>query len=236
MSPRRARAVRVRVGDDPAAALRELLIDTAEKLLTERQVSTITTRDIARTAGVSDGVLYNYFTDKNELLVAALVRRYAAELGQFDSDLPAAGTATVEQNLITYARAALDLVARTLPVAAGLMSEPALLHRFIEAIHTHPFGPHRLRQPIADYLTEEQRLGRLGEFDGDAALSLIVGPAVVLGFTHLVAGRSPDELADEIPGIVRTLLTGLNPRPDKPSIRSARTKRRRPTGSGPVSR
>jgi AcrR family transcriptional regulator len=203
--------VRGRVGDDPAAALRELLIDTAEKLLAERQVSTITTRDIARTAGLSDGVLYNYFTDKNELLVAALVRRYAAALEQFDGDLPAAGTATVEQNLITYARAALDLVAKTLPVAAGLMSEPALLHRFIEAIHTQPFGPHRLRQPIADYLTEEQRLGRLGDFDVDPVLSLLIGPAVVLGFAHVVAGRSPEDLADEIPGIVRTLLHGLNP-------------------------
>jgi AcrR family transcriptional regulator len=205
--------VRGRV-DDPATALRELLIDTAGKLLAERQVPTITTRDIARTAGVSDGVLYNYFSDKNELLVAALVRRYAAALEWFDSDLPVPGTATVEQNLITYARAALDLVAKTLPVAAGLMSEPALLHRFIEAIHTEPFGPHRLRQPIADYLVGEQRLGRLGRFDVDPVLSLIMGPAVVLGFAHVVAGRSPEELADEIPGIVRTLLNGLSPRPD----------------------
>jgi AcrR family transcriptional regulator len=206
--------VRGGVGADPATALRELLIDTAGKLLAERPVSTITTRDIARTAGLSDGVLYNYFTDKNELLVAALVRRYAAALEQFDTDLPAAGTATVEQNLITYALAALDLVAKTLPMAAGLMSEPALLHRFIEAIHTQPFGPQRLRQPMADYLIDEQRLGRLGAFDVDPALSLIMGPAVVLGFAHLVAGRSPEELADEIPGIVRTLLTGLNPRPE----------------------
>jgi Bacterial regulatory proteins, tetR family len=66
------------------AGLRELLIVTAEKLLAERQVSTITTGDIARTAGVSDGVLYTYLADKNDLLVAALVRRYAAELERFD--------------------------------------------------------------------------------------------------------------------------------------------------------
>lgn len=69
-----------------------------------------------------------------------------------------------------------------------------------------------LRQPIADYLSGEQRLGRLGEFDLDPVLSLIMGPAMVLGFASLVADRSPEELADEIPGIVRTRLNGLNPR------------------------
>ncbi|MFI7067150.1 TetR/AcrR family transcriptional regulator [Kribbella sp. NPDC050124] len=209
MSPRRAKAVRGRVGDDPATALREHLIDTAEKLLGERQVSTITTRDIARSAGVSDGVLYNYFAAKHELLVAALVRRYAGSVTRFDTDLPVAGSGTVEDNLIAYAQAAVDLVTETLPTAAGLMSEPALLHRFIEEIHRQPFGPHRLRQPISDYLAAEQQLGRLGTFDIEAAISLIMGPAIMLGFAALISGASQDELTEQIPGIVRTLLTGI---------------------------
>src|SRR6266508_161567 len=177
MSPRRAHAVLGRAGHDPGAALREHLIDTAEKLLAERQVSSITTRDIARTAGVSDGVLYNYFADKHELVVAAL-----------------------------------DLVAETLPVAAGLMSEPALLHRFIAAIHQEPFGPHRMRQPIADYLAGEKRLGRLRDVDVDAALALVMGPAIMLGFTELMSGTPRAELTEEFHRIVHTLLAGLLPR------------------------
>ncbi len=95
MSPRRARAVSGLDGD-PATALREHLIDVAERLLSERQVSAITTRDIARTAGVSDGVLYNYFADKNDLLLTALVRRYGRIVARFEADLPQPGTATVE--------------------------------------------------------------------------------------------------------------------------------------------
>lgn len=65
MSPRRAKATLGRVGTDPATALREHLVDTAERLLAEKQVGAITTREIARAAGVSDGVLYNYFADKD---------------------------------------------------------------------------------------------------------------------------------------------------------------------------
>ncbi|HWD77620.1 MAG TPA: TetR/AcrR family transcriptional regulator [Kribbella sp.] len=209
MSPRRARAVRSRVGDDPATALREHLIDTAEKLLGERQVAGITTRDIARAAGVSDGVLYNYFAGKNELLVAALVRRYAGSVTRFEADLPAPGTGTVEENLVAYAQAAVDLVAETLPTAAGLMSEPALLHGFVEAIHQQPYGPQRMHRPIAEYLSGEQRLGRLKEFDIDPAIHLIVGPAIMLGFSAIIGGRPREHLTEQLPGIIHTLLTGL---------------------------
>src|SRR5215470_10990723 len=153
MSPRWAKATRGRVGDDPATVLREHLIDAAEKLLVSKQVGTITTREIARAAGVSDGVLYNHFADKHELILAALMRRYAQALNHFGTGLPEPGSATVEANLITYAEAALDLVAQALPMVAGLISEPVLLQRFIAEIHREPFGPERMRQPIADYIS-----------------------------------------------------------------------------------
>jgi AcrR family transcriptional regulator len=212
MSPRRARAVRGRAGEDPGTALREHLIDAVDELLAAKQVADITTRDIARTAGLSDGVLYNYFADKHDLVVAALVRRYAMLITRFDSGLPAPGTGIVEDNLKAYALASLDLVAGTLPAVSSLISETALLHRFIAAIHTEPFGPHRMRQPIADYLAAEQRLGRLGDFDVDAAVDLIIGPAIMLGATELMSGTPRAELAEEFERIVHTMLTGLDPR------------------------
>jgi AcrR family transcriptional regulator len=204
--------VRGRAGDDPGTALREHLIDAAERLLADKQVATITTRDIARAAGVSDGVLYNYFADKHELVVAALVRRYGVLMTMFDTGLPVPGTGTVEDNLKAYAVASLDLVAETLPVVSGLLSEPALLHRFIAAIHTEPFGPHRMRQPIAGYLAAEQRLGRLGDFDVDAAVALVMGPAIMLGATEVMSGTPRPELAEQFRRIVHTLLTGLGQR------------------------
>ncbi len=204
--------MRGRAGEDPGTALREHLIDAVDELLAAKQVANITTRDIARTAGLSDGVLYNYFADKHDLVVAALVRRYAMLITRFDSGLPAPGTGIVEDNLKAYALASLDLVAGTLPAVSSLISETALLHRFIAAIHTEPFGPHRMRQPIADYLAAEQRLGRLGDFDVDAAVDLIIGPAIMLGATELMSGTPRAELAEEFERIVHTMLTGLDPR------------------------
>jgi AcrR family transcriptional regulator len=209
MSPRPARALRGRVGDDPAIALRDLLIDTAERLIGERPPSSLTTREIARAAGVSDGVLYNYFADKNDLVLTALVRRHTRTLGSYDLALPEPGSGDVVENLTACARAAIDLVGRTLPAAGALFSEPDLLHRFFAEIHRSPLGPERMVGPIAGYLAGEQQLGRLGTFDAEAAATLLLGSAIMLGLTAAVDGSAGAQLDARLLVVVRTLLGGL---------------------------
>jgi AcrR family transcriptional regulator len=211
MSPRPAKAVRGRLGNDPATALRDLLIDTAERLVEQKQASTITTREIARAAGVSDGVLYNYFADKNELIITALVRRHTDTLSRYDVAVPAPGSGSVEENLAGCMVAAIDLVASTLPMASTLLSEPALLHRFFTEVHTHPLGPHRMVGPVAEYLSAEQAAGRLGSFDIDAAAALLLGSAMMLGFTIVMGGAPREQVVAQVPGIVATLLRGVGP-------------------------
>lgn len=201
--------MRGRVGDDPAIALREHLIDHAEQLLAQRSAATVTTRDIARAAGVSDGVLYNYFSDKHELIVAALLRRITHLMHTYLADLPKAGTGTVADNLVRYALTMLDLFGHALPVVGGVVSDPVLLHRLMHALHSEPHGPHLLRQPIVDYLAAEQALGRLGRFDVEAAASLLIGPTLMLGFAYVIPGAPADHSPEAVPAIVRTLLSGL---------------------------
>jgi AcrR family transcriptional regulator len=210
MSPRPAKAVRGRLGNDPASALRDLLIDTAERLVEAKPASSITTREIARAAGVSDGVLYNYFADKNELIITALVRRYTEAVSRYDVAVPAPGSGSVEENLVTCLRAAIDLVASALPMAGTLLSEPALLQRFFTEVHTHPLGLHRMVGPVAQYLAAEQAAGRLGSFDVDAAGVLLLGPAIMLGFLIVMDGAPRDRVVGQLPGIVATLLRGLD--------------------------
>jgi AcrR family transcriptional regulator len=211
MSPRSAKAIRGRSGNDPVAALREHLLDTAEGLLGEQSISTITTRGIAQAAEVSVGVLYNYFDDKNALLLAALVRRYARTIGVLNAQLPVPGSGDVAQNLIGYGRAALNAVLEVLPTAAGLMSEPALLHRFLVEIHTEPYGPHMFQRPLAEYLRGEQAIGRIGDIDLNAALTILTGSVIVIGLSGMAGGQSSTSLSDQLPIVVHTLLRGLNP-------------------------
>ena len=209
MSPRRAKGVKRRVGDDPATALRNHLIDVAERLLITRPVSSITTRDIAREGEVSGGVLYNYFATKNDLLVAALVRRFSSIVAGYDADLPKPGTATVEENLNAYAQASLGQFAEALPLVAALLTEPLLLHRFFQEIHSEAFGPQLAFQRLGEYLRAEQELGRLPDIDVEAATDLLIGATNLLVLSHTMRGISPDDLAARLPAVVDTLMRGI---------------------------
>ena len=201
---------------DPGAALRELLITTAEELLADRQVTAVTTRDIARAAGVSDGVLYNYFASKDDLLVTALVRRFRRGVAEFEARLPEPGTATVEENLNRFTRALFDLNTAALPSAAGLMTDLPLLHRFLEEIHRPPFGAQRHRERLIEYLEAERRLGRLSVADVDAATTLLSGAAALLAVTGVIHG-DPALEAGQLPSLVATLLRGLDPAAPPPA-------------------
>jgi len=221
MSPRPARALRGRAGDDPATTLREHLVDTARALLAQRPVSALTTRELARAARVSDGVLYNHFADKHDLLVTALLRDYAERAGRFPAALPEAGTGTVEENLRLCATAVLGVVGDVLPTAAGLVSEPDLLHRFLHALHTDPLGPGLLLDPLVEHLTAEQRLGRLGPQDPRPAATLLIGAMILLTAAGMLGPgprTGPRDAQDLRPDaeahlrdVVATLLNGLGP-------------------------
>ena len=192
-----------------SAALREKLVDAASLLLASRQVSGITTRDIARAAGLSDGVLYNYFHNKNDLLATALLRGYGEQVELFAGRMPVAGTQTVETNLVQFAEAMMTLVDATLPVVAGLVAEPELMHRFIADIHGEEYGPQKTLGGIEAYLTAEQRLGRLGEFDASAAATLFIGSMITLGIGSVLGGHQESSSRAQVPTLIATLLGGL---------------------------
>jgi AcrR family transcriptional regulator len=205
MSPRRAAAVKATPGD-PGTALREHLIAAAQTLLAERQVTSITARDLAREAGVSDGVLYNYFADKSELLLTALLRRFDALLDNFGAELPAPGTGTVEGNVRVFAEALYRFDVDGFPMLAKLLGDPPLLQRFLVETHRRPAYTERVRKPVVDYLAGERRRGRIGRVDPEAAADLLIGAIAQLALTTVTGGRPP---ARRLSAVVDTLLKGI---------------------------
>lgn len=205
--PRAALAIAGREGD-PAVLLRDHLIDAAEALLGERQVSAITTRDIARVANVSDGVLYNYFEDKNELLLTALSRRFRELVTVLQENVPDIGRGTFRANLIQLAKELLDLHVAGLPLFGKLLTEPELLSRFTHQIHRADAGLSGadIRSAVIDYLERERRAGRIRKCDAASAADLLLGSVALLALLHLTTGA---EVEGRIPGLVDTLIGGL---------------------------
>ena len=61
--------------------VKELILDTAEKLLTASALADISLAEIARTAGISKGTLYYHYKNKDEILLD-LTDRYLSRQWQ----------------------------------------------------------------------------------------------------------------------------------------------------------
>jgi AcrR family transcriptional regulator len=124
MSPRKPAVLR---GD--GQNVREYLIVTAARMIDERGSAGLSVRDIAREAQVADGVLYNYFEDKEDLLAHALLAHVGTVMNAAPR-LPPAGTGTVAENLRLFIDTGLATLTRVVPAFAGLISQPNVLKRF----------------------------------------------------------------------------------------------------------
>ena len=125
MSPRKPAVLRGGDGQN----LREYLIVTAARLIDERGSAGLSVRDMAREAQVADGVLYNYFEDKEDLLAQALLAHVGTVMNATPR-LPPAGTGTVAENLRLFIDTGLATLMRVVPAFAGLISQPNVLKRF----------------------------------------------------------------------------------------------------------
>jgi AcrR family transcriptional regulator len=210
MTPRRAAALR-EVGDQN---LRQHLITTAERLIARRGTVGLTVREIAREARVADGVLYNHFADKEELLALAVHAHIRAVDAALGAPPGPAGSGTVEANLTAYIDRSLVLHAAILPAFAGLLGQPGVLAR-LAALPTPVAGGRELRDDLADYLRAEQRLGRLAAAaDVETAATMLIGACHELILPHLFSGSAHVEV--EVPpgfatDLVATVLHGIGP-------------------------
>jgi AcrR family transcriptional regulator len=116
--------------DDSGQNLREYLIETAARMIDQRGSAGLAVRDIAREAKVADGVLYNYFEDKEDLLVHALLAHVGNVMASAPGLLPPPGEGAVADNLRVFIDGGIANLLRVTPAFAGLLSQPKVLTRF----------------------------------------------------------------------------------------------------------
>jgi len=176
--------------DDSGQNLRDYLIATAARLIDQRGTAGLAVRDIAREAKVADGVLYNYFEDKEDLLVHALLAHVGNVMNSAPQLLPPPGEGTVTENLRAFIDGGIATLLRVTPAFAGLIAQPKVLARFHAMVggdaafdpasadrrEAAPYDGRGLPDLLTAYLRGEQRLGRVrAGVDIDAAAALIVG-------------------------------------------------------------
>ncbi|NUP25109.1 MAG: helix-turn-helix transcriptional regulator [Nocardia sp.] len=179
--------------------------------MSDRGLANATTKEIARTAGLSEATLYKHFQDKEDLFLTVMRERLPSEfVGRLAGLTDRAGTSTVRALLQEVAADAVPFYRDLAPMLGAAFAQPDLLARHQQMLSATGLGPHLALSALAEYLGAEQRLGRLAERAQPHTLAaLLLGACFQRAFLiefegeHL-ADRSAAEFARDL---VDTLLS-----------------------------
>ena len=148
---------------------RSEILRAAERLMLSRGLTGVTTREISREVGCSEGALYFHFKGRLELLLAMLEESLPDMLGPLQTLRESVGRSSAQANLATALLGIFKFHRRVVPGTAGLFAEPELLVAYRESLARQGKGPHLSMAALADYIAAEQDLGRIDSGCGGEA-------------------------------------------------------------------
>jgi AcrR family transcriptional regulator len=180
------------------------LLDVARQVFVEEGFGA-STKEIARRAGVSEGVLYQRFASKDELFFAAMIPP-AVDVNRIFRKSRLKGRALVEKLTL----AMLEYNRATLPVLLPLMLHPRF--QFEEFARRHPDSPlFLLRRELVNVVLREREAGRIGRIDPGGAALLIWSTALAVAFFERLGAHHGKFHPTVIRATVRCLWDGLKP-------------------------
>lgn len=201
----------------PPRIQEDTLLDAARDVLLRDGVAA-TTAEIARRAGVSEGLLFYRYATKEALVLAVLDRqmRFPARLADL---LGRAGEGTLVESLCQIGGELMAFQRATFPfveLARAVLDAPALR----KGLGTSAATPERIVTALARHVEAEQRLGRLRRVDA-RMLARVFSAAIMhrVFAQHLPEpGAFHEDDATFLLGLADILLNGAlppAPRPDR---------------------
>lgn len=137
------------------------ILAAADKLMRAHGLTGVTTRQIAREVGCSEGALYVHFSGRLELLLAMLEECLPDMLGPLQHLRESIGIGVPQTNLIKALGGIYSFHRRIVPAVAGLFAERDLLVAYRESLQRQNKGPHLSMAALAGYIAAEQKIGRI---------------------------------------------------------------------------
>ena len=194
-----------------AGETRQKILDATQKLIQLRGLSRVTTKEIARETGLSEGALYRHFEHKEEVFFAIIAQHLPTLLGSFGTHLP--GTADVQTNLKAIMLAAMDYFGKLIPMSASFLADTKLLAQYrkkLSQIAEGPIagGPQKIEELLSTYLEEEKQLGRIqAQIASKEIAILLLGACFQFTYIHHLMGDTPFGKTEE--QFVGELIQGL---------------------------
>ncbi len=179
----------------PPAGGREAILAAALRLIRERGIARVTSREVAAAAGVSEASVFYHYKDRAGLLQAVfeqgLQPLQALALGGGLSG------AELHDALTRYAHTLDEFLDQALPVMAAAQSDTALRDAMAAYMTEQNLGPHRGIAALGDYLAAEQAAGRARRgVDPHAVAMLFVGAC----YTRAAQRQMPAGVS-QLPGL-----------------------------------
>ena len=204
----------------PKINRRSEILEAAEKLMLSRGLSGVTTRQISREVGCSEGALYVHFKGRLELLLAMLQESLPEMLGPLELLKESVGRGSAQANVAAALGGIFKFHQRVAPKAGGLFAEPELLVAYRESLARQGKGPHLSMAAVADYIAAEQKLGRINSsVDAKLAAYLLISSSFYRAFMEHFSGQKSQPRWDEF---VKRLVEAVIPQvtaDDKPPTR-----------------
>ncbi len=194
-----------------AGETRQKILNATETLIQLKGLSRVTTKDIARESGLSEGALYRHFEHKEEVFFAIIAQHLPTLLGSFETHLP--GTADVQTNLKAITLATTDYFGKLIPMSASFLADTELLAQYrkkMSQITEGPIGggPQKIEELLATYIDEEKQLGRIqAQIASKEIAILLLGACFQFTYIHRLMGNTPSGKTEE--QFVGELIQGL---------------------------
>ncbi len=173
-----------------AGETRQKILDAAEKLILIKGLGRVTTKEIARETGLSEGALYRHFDHKEEIFFALMATHLPAFHETFQTHQP--GTGSLSGNLAAIALATIHYYEQIVPMAASFLADTELLAQFRATIQPLHVGPQNVFELVAAYIEEEQQLGRIQQQVTALNIAiLLLGPCFQWVFNRQFLGSDP---------------------------------------------
>ena len=190
------------VRDLVVRARREQIVGAATRVFAEKGFRRATTREIARAAGVSEGTIYNYFEDKDALLLAILDRLNETERRAEDFE---EGMATDFRGFLeVYLRRRMSLIWENREVFRVVLSE-MLVNAELRELYLHRVVDPTMRIAEENFRSRMEQ-GEVRETDAPLAMRSVAGAVLGVLILGLLGDEEINSRWDEVPDVLAGLL------------------------------
>src|SRR5215469_5053771 len=143
--------------DESESGTRTQIITATRKLIEDRGIAHITTKQIAQAAGCAEGTIFRHFERKEDLLLAAVLANFPS----FKESLMSITGGSSRERLRRLGLSLIRFFEQIAPASVAVLADAELTRRHREIVRERHGGPQRLYMAVTRFIESEQARGAL---------------------------------------------------------------------------